>query len=185
MLIRHTTPNVQKGICYGITDLNVADGYANELEEIKAKLDAFEPDQIFTSPLIRCKQLANDVYASKPIKEDDRLCEIDFGKWEMVKWSDIPADDINRWSEDLFEFKIPNGERFKDLYNRVINFWDECISQSPTNNIAIFTHSGVIRSLLMQLLDISPKKIFNLELSYGTIIEITHYSSLHSTVKFQ
>jgi len=33
-LIRHTTPKVEKGICYGQTDLNLADTFEQEKERI-------------------------------------------------------------------------------------------------------------------------------------------------------
>lgn len=33
-LIRHTTPHIEKGICYGQTDLDVAETFNNEAEII-------------------------------------------------------------------------------------------------------------------------------------------------------
>ena len=33
-LIRHTTPKIEKGICYGQADLNVADSFEEEINVI-------------------------------------------------------------------------------------------------------------------------------------------------------
>ncbi|MBN2166814.1 MAG: alpha-ribazole phosphatase [Marinilabiliaceae bacterium] len=183
-VIRHTTPNIDAGICYGVTDLNTASTYLNEYENIKARLKNFNPDAIYSSPLKRCRNLASNVYSNKVITTTNDLCEINFGDWEMVHWNKIPIKDINAWTADLYYYKIPNGESFKDLYTRVLKFWNETIVNHPSESIAIFTHSGVLRALLMKLLDITPNKIFNLKIPYGAIIEIEYYCKDYSTVKF-
>ena len=57
-LIRHTTPAVGKGICYGQTDLDITDSFKEEVAAIIPHL----PDNIqtvFSSPLQRCKKLAD------------------------------------------------------------------------------------------------------------------------------
>ena len=40
-LVRHTTPKIDKGICYGQSDLELADSYP---EEFKAILDVVPED---------------------------------------------------------------------------------------------------------------------------------------------
>jgi len=37
-LIRHTTPDIDSGVCYGQTDLEVANTFADERDVIHAKL---------------------------------------------------------------------------------------------------------------------------------------------------
>ena len=53
-LIRHTTPLVEQGICYGQTDLDIAHNFQEEVEDIKVALQHFNPDKVYTSPLMRC-----------------------------------------------------------------------------------------------------------------------------------
>jgi alpha-ribazole phosphatase len=183
ILIRHTTPSIEPGVCYGITDLKPSSSYTDELIDIKMRLGKFKPEIIYSSPLIRCHKLANDLFNTK-IETDKRLCELNFGHWEMKKWNEIPLNSIDEWTSNLFDFKVPGGESFKDLYNRVKFFWEQNITSNKHNHIAITTHSGVIRALLMEFLDISPEKIFNLELSYGTLVEIEYQSNQHTKVRF-
>ncbi len=79
-LIRHTTPKIEKGVCYGFADLEVTGSYQNELAiliekisqklEIKSKQKIQKHDStnkekiellIYTSPLKRCSVLSNDL----------------------------------------------------------------------------------------------------------------------------
>ena len=54
-LIRHTTPDIKKGLCYGQTDLDVTDTFEQEKEHVLSKLLG-EYDAVFTSPLQRCSK---------------------------------------------------------------------------------------------------------------------------------
>ena len=57
-IIRHTTPDIEKGICYGQSDLNLVDNYAEEFEAIKSKIPTTKTFKIISSPLKRCALLA-------------------------------------------------------------------------------------------------------------------------------
>ena len=56
ILIRHTTPAIEKGICYGQSDLNVADSFEAELELILKEVGQHR--KVYSSPLKRCRILA-------------------------------------------------------------------------------------------------------------------------------
>ena len=43
-LIRHTTPNIEKGICYGQADLDITETFLEEVEAIKPHLPQKAPD---------------------------------------------------------------------------------------------------------------------------------------------
>src|SRR5690606_37382738 len=90
-VVRHTKVAVNKGICYGQTDVALADSFQEELAVLKNHLPN-DFDQLFSSPLSRCKTLAEPF--SSEIIFDDRLKEMHFGDWEMKTWNDIPTDEI-------------------------------------------------------------------------------------------
>ena len=57
-LVRHTTPAIKKGICYGQTDVDLnSETFESELYEIKNKLPS-NIVRFYCSPLIRCSKLA-------------------------------------------------------------------------------------------------------------------------------
>ena len=57
-LIRHTSLQIEPGICYGQSDIDVAASFANEVANTKKKLVELTFDAIYTSPLQRCVKLA-------------------------------------------------------------------------------------------------------------------------------
>lgn len=164
-LIRHTTPQVEKGICYGQTDLALANTFSAELERLKAHLpDSF--DLVYTSPLKRCAQLAHTL--SGETLSDVRLKEMDFGDWEMRPWGDIPSEILNPWMQDFVNIPVPGGESFGQLIERVNAVWQE-ISHQTVERVLVVTHGGVIRSVLGAVLAMDPKHFFSMEIDYGGV----------------
>ncbi len=146
-LIRHTKVAVKQGVCYGQTDVDLSDTYLEELKSVKKNLGGIEFDAIYTSPLKRAKQLAKDVFPDQKIIEDVRLMELNFGDWEGKEWTDIKDPDFAKWMKDFVNLKCTNGESFIMLRDRVSNFWEELKLKSH-KRIAIFTHAGVMRTVL-------------------------------------
>ena len=81
-LIRHTTPKVESGICYGNSDLEVTNTFNEERDVVLSKLSNHY-DVVFTSPLSRCAKLAGFINSPKH-HADDRLKEYNFGDWRLV-----------------------------------------------------------------------------------------------------
>lgn len=183
LLIRHTTPDVASGICYGQTDLNVNGTFDKESKEIKNIIADLKPEHVYSSPLIRCHQLAKELFPYQPIQTDDRLMEMNFGKWEGLKWSEIPKNELDTWANDFINLAPPLGESFAAFMNRITVFEEEVLNKLTQEKIALITHSGVIRSFLMKYLAIPEDKIFNLHLNYGAVIKIDIHSEQYSQVK--
>lgn len=144
-LIRHTKVNVEPGICYGQKDVELAESYPEELEAVKENLKGIEFDLVISSPLSRAKKLATAIFGEKVV-EDPRLMELNFGDWEGKVWDEIKDPLFPAWMDDFVNKKCSNGESFVMLCDRVLEFWNE-IKSKDCNNIAIFTHGGVIRTI--------------------------------------
>ncbi len=73
VMIRHTRVGVDKGTCYGWSDVPVAETFEQEAAVTKGNLDTFgEFDAVFSSPLTRALRLA--VYCGYPEAiKDERL----------------------------------------------------------------------------------------------------------------
>jgi len=183
ILIRHTTPAVEKGICYGQLDLDVAESYQNELDEIKNTIAFKHFDAIYSSPLIRCKKLADDLFPHATIHTDDRIMELNFGDWEGKHWNGIERYSIDNWSDDFINQGPPNGEKFSELIERTNQFFSD-LAAEVSESMAVVTHSGVIRAALMKYLSIPPQNIFNLNLNYGCIIKLTQHKEGYHQVEF-
>ncbi|WNH12469.1 alpha-ribazole phosphatase [Thalassobellus suaedae] len=169
-LIRHTTPEIGKGVCYGDSDIPLRVTFSLEAEKILSAIPK-SFDKVYSSPLQRCTQLAYVI--SEDITLDNRLKELNFGSWELKKWTDIPHNEIQPWYDDWVNKPTHNGESYQELQNRGISFLEDI--PNDYNRIAIVTHAGVIRSLWAYFKNIALKKSFNaLVIEYGAVIKIIY-----------
>ena len=78
-LLRHTTPLVTPGTCYGATDLALAESFAQEAEAVLDRLPA--ASCVISSPLTRCRRLAEHVSAAEglELRIAEPWKEMDFG----------------------------------------------------------------------------------------------------------
>lgn len=172
ILIRHTTPKIAKGICYGQSDLDITDTFFEEIKPILKKVSVNNPEIVYySSPLKRCKKLAEKL--SNTIIFDNRLKELNFGDWELQNWNDINKKELDYWMSDFLKVAPTNGESYLDLHTRTTNFLLE-IAKQKHKKIAIITHAGVIRSLYSFINKTSLETSFDLKLKYGQVVEINY-----------
>ena len=116
-LIRHTTPDVPKGTCYGASDLGVVETFPQEASAIKAILPSAHPEAtVISSPLIRCKQLADTLFENQSIIVEESLKEMSFGDWELILWKEIDQTALKAWFPRFVTHAPPNGETFQQVY---------------------------------------------------------------------
>jgi alpha-ribazole phosphatase len=169
-LIRHTTPAVEKGICYGQTDLDVTETFLAEAAVIKQHLPE-SIARVYSSPLQRCKKLAEHLFPQKPVSLHTDLMEINCGRWEMQPWNDIPRHEIDPWMNDFVTVPTPGGESYVDLHQRVVAVFEEIAK--PPQPTAIVAHGGVIRSILSHITQTALIDSFNaFTLHYGCVAKI-------------
>ncbi len=179
-LIRHTTPDIQKGICYGQTDLDVTTDFENESKAVHRQL-RFDTDTIvYSSPLQRCSKLANTI--STNVRKDDRLMELDFGHWEMKAWNDIPSKEIKPWMNDFVNTNVPGGESYIALQARMVDFFNEVILPSKKDSI-IVSHAGPIRALLAHINNMPLKDSFSIQLNYGHVLKLAYKDATFTITK--
>jgi len=173
-LIRHTTPDVPKGTCYGQTDLDVTDTFAEEVNGIRPYIsDTIET--VYSSPLQRCKKLAHALFPSKEIITKDDLMELNCGSWEMQLWDAIPKEEMDLWKNDFINVIVPEGESYVQLHDRVIKSFEEIKAAGKT--AAIVAHGGVLRSIVAYLTQTPLKESFDVfSFNYGCVIKLNVHS---------
>ena len=173
-LIRHTTPDIAEGICYGQSDLNLANTSDIEIQNTTELLGG-KCEVVYSSPLTRCMKLANQI--SEDVIQDNRLMEVNFGQWEMKKWSDIPANELNIWMDEYVKTAPTQGESFFELSSRVVEFLSDLFDKNH-EQVAIVTHAGVIRAAIAFVLGLPLENSFRLSIDYGSISSF----SLHNGI---
>lgn len=201
-LIRHTEVTVGRQIAYGQSDVGLTDTYDEQLNRLKNHLPDGQllphPSIIFSSPLRRCRRLAEDlatsltsgsqietapgqtavVGAERPgVQFDDRLKELSFGDWEMTPWADISPEELTAWRSSFVTIRMPNGENFQDLYDRVITFWNEqirpLVETNSSQSVFIVSHGGTIRALLCLFMELPLSNAYRVNLDYGAVSKLT------------
>jgi len=137
---------VAPGICYGATDLELADDVAMCADDVRKALPA--GIALFSSPLRRCRALATALHPA-PLY-DERLRELDFGRWELRRWDELPRDELDAWAADPLNYAPPGGEAALALSGRLEVFLDER-GWPRGEDIALVTHGGVIKILLARM----------------------------------
>lgn len=169
-LIRHTAPLIDKGTCYGQADIDVKDSFYEEAAVIRSVIPS-DLQHIWSSPLQRCRKLAEHLFPDISIGYENDLREINCGEWELQKWDDIPSEVIDPWMKDYVNVRIPGGENYIDLFDRVVaRFQSIAATEKPA---AIVAHGGVIRSILAHITGTSLQDSFRVfALHYGCVIKL-------------
>jgi alpha-ribazole phosphatase len=177
-LVRHTTPLVAKGICYGHADIDVTESFAAEAAIIKRVVPE-NAEQVYSSPLVRCRKLAEHLYPAHSISWEPDLRELNCGEWELQHWDALPREVIDPWMNDFVNVCIPGGESYVQLHERVIKCFER-MAASPRPVVAVM-HGGVIRSILAHLTNTPLKDSFGkFKPHYGCVIKVdgTEYQFL-------
>lgn len=170
-LIRHFAPDVAPGVCYGRTDLGLAESHEVRMARVIALreqlADLVEPDTpIFSSPLRRCAEIA--ISLSHQVNHDHRLQELHFGEWEMQAWNDIGTAGLDAWAADLAGFRPPGGETGYEVQQRALAWLREISAQH--DQAVVVTHAGIIRALQAHHQSLPGEHWLNLRYDYGQLV---------------
>jgi alpha-ribazole phosphatase len=148
-LVRHARPLVEPGICYGANDVPAdAQATGEQARQLAAVLPAGVG--VMTSPLQRCEQLAKALCGLRPdlaFERDSRLREMDFGRWEGRRWSDISRAEYDAWVADFGAHAVGGGESVHAFMGRVAQALAAARrGVSGADGVVWITHAGVIRA---------------------------------------
>ena len=131
-LIRHTAV-AATGLCYGHHEVALADTFAAEAAQLRAKLPASAPGwRVLSSPAGRCRRLADALWPEPgAVAEDARLRELHFGTWENRPWAELPPEELNPWMADFVQQAPPGGESFAGLHERTGALLAELLAAAP------------------------------------------------------
>lgn len=177
VLIRHSQPEVDAGICYGKTDLALRAPALASAQEISLRLMALvqAPSHMACSPLRRCAELGAALAAmhqNAALTFDTRMQELDFGNWEMQPWDSIGKSAMDAWIASGFDAHH-GGESLEALDNRVASWLhDVQTTYAADQTLWVITHAGVIRSILRQRKICSFDESLAWPIGYGQFIEL-------------
>jgi alpha-ribazole phosphatase len=145
-LLRHTRPHGPDGLCYGRAEVGLAPDFPAEADALADRLA--RPARIVTSPLDRCRRLAEHLGTRLrvPVTVDADWQEIDFGRWQGLPWSAVPRAELDAWAADLLHARPHGGESVALLLARTRRALERC--RTAPGHTLVVTHAGPIRAAL-------------------------------------
>ena len=182
LLIRHAeTGAAGKGLLIGSTEIESCQDGLLRLDRFRELLSPFAPQEWYSSPLLRAKQTAARIIETCGldcnIRLDERLREIDFGRWEMKSIAAISLTEpllLAEWA-DYEDFVFPQGEAIHHFISRVQDVFS-VFCRLPAKEIAVVTHGGVIRTMICLALNQNPKNYLLYNVRAGSLAVLDLYS---------
>lgn len=166
VLVRHTSVAGVQGLCYGRTEVALAESFEADAAAVRAALPP-GPWPLVASPARRCRRLAETFGIAMTI--DPRLGEIDFGAWEGRAWDDLPRAILDRWCADFVNRRPPGGESFAELAARAEAFVADMARRHEGRTLVAVTHAGIIRALLAPRRGLPYTEAFSIAAPHGSV----------------
>lgn len=177
--VRHgETKENKEGIYYGKTDSVLSTEGKVQMQKMVPFFEEKQWDAVFVSPLERAKQSAQILLPRTEKIVDARLEERNFGIFEGKSYKEIlrfyPVE-AKSWAEDWMNYRIPKGESFLDVQQRIESFSKELLRHN-WENVLIVSHKGTIIQLFMAILELPLEHFWKFTLEQGcySVINITY-----------
>src|SRR5664279_2553862 len=157
LLIRHgqTDWNVE-GRWQGHRDIPLNAEGVEQAHALADHLRGRPISAVHSSNLLRAHATA--VVIAEPhglkVKDDPRWRELNLGVFQGLTLTEISAkypQEARRMREDYMNHRIPEGETRLEMQERVYTAYTEIIAHAPGDEIAVVSHGGPIRMLLLKL----------------------------------
>lgn len=131
LLTRHGKAAAEGVMLGGQLDVPLTLEGRAEAERLADRLHGIRIDRIVSSPMARALETAQVVARGRPIEIDERLRELDYGRWEGLTYAEIEARDPDlraRWEADPASVCAPQGECGNDVAARVRGFLTDLLA---------------------------------------------------------
>jgi 2,3-bisphosphoglycerate-dependent phosphoglycerate mutase len=164
----------------GLTDVSLTEKGHGEAHEIGKLLHGIRFDVVYTSEQKRTHQtlagiLKGSVHPEVQHHIHAAVNERDYGdltgknKWEV---QEEIGEEAFKGIRRGWDYPVPGGETLKDVYARVVPFFDsEILPQLRAGkNVLLVAHGNSIRALMKHLEEIHEDQIADVEMAFGHVL---------------
>jgi len=180
IFLRHAqAENNTKRILAGRTEgVSLTKTGIQQAERISEYLKPLDISAIYSSPIERAKHTAEIVTKNSAIdvELDDRLTEIDMGKFTRMNYDDMFAKYGNiflKFYENDPVIAEHEVETFPSVQKRILDMVDHIIKKHKNENVILVTHMDPIKSMLANVMDLKPKTLFELIIANASFTILT------------
>ncbi|MGB1878004.1 MAG: histidine phosphatase family protein [Nitrosopumilus sp.] len=168
---KNNTERVLSGRTPGVP---LTDKGITQAQQTAELLEHMNISAIYSSPIQRAKHTAEIVgeHNSIDVQIDDRLIELDMGKFTGVPYDEIFSSHGNvflKFYNGELEIAHNGVETFADVKKRVTSIVDEIIEKHPDQNVVLVTHMDPIKAMLSNVVDLSPTNLFELIIANASL----------------
>ncbi|MFB5608985.1 MAG: histidine phosphatase family protein [Nitrosarchaeum sp.] len=145
-----------------------------QAEKAAKFLEQMNVSAIYSSPIERAKHTAEIVgkHNSLDVTIDDRLIELDMGKFTGVPYDDIFTSHGNvfmKFYNGELEIAHNGVETFSEVKKRVLGIVDHVVEKHPDENVVLVTHMDPIKAMLSTIVDLTPTNLFELIIANASL----------------
>ena len=146
----------------------------NQAEKAAKFLEHMNISAIYSSPIERARHTAEIVgkHNSLDVTIDDRLIELDMGKFTGVPYDEIFTSHGNvfmKFYNGELEIAHNGVETFSEVKKRVLGIVDQVIENHPDQNVVLVTHMDPIKAMLSTVVDLTPTNLFELIIANASL----------------
>ena len=191
LLIRHgqTDYNLERRF-YGRIDTPVNATGVEQAAALSVELKDRHIDAIYSSPAKRAYMTAEPTAAGRnlTIQTDERLWEMNFGRWEGLTFEEAEAVNPEAWASWRRgeTMDAPHGGETYTSSTKRISGWLESIRGDYTNNetVAVFAHGAILQCLLCDLMGTKLEQLWPYRFGNTTVAELAMFRTRAVMVGF-
>jgi probable phosphoglycerate mutase len=168
---KNNTERILAGRTEGIP---LTDTGIKQAEHTGQLLEHMNISAIYSSPIQRAKHTAEIVGKSNSldVTTDDRLIELDMGKFTGMAYDEIFNSHGNvfmKFYNGELEIAHNGVETFTEVKKRVLGIVEHVIEKHPNENVVLVTHMDPIKAMLSTIVDLSPTNLFELIIANASL----------------
>jgi alpha-ribazole phosphatase len=181
LLVRHGETDSNSFQRYwGRTDVGLGLVGFRQAEQLRDRLAVEKIDFVYSSTLRRAMSTAHTLATlhNLPVVGCPELREIDFGKIEGLNFSEVQnqfPEIAQMWIDHYTELVYPEGEGLVQLEKRIAAFRKRLLIHTEDQTVLIVAHSGVLRSLICQLLNLDLESRWSIRVDLASLSIIDTY----------
>jgi broad specificity phosphatase PhoE len=181
LLVRHGETEMNSAQRYwGKTDVNLGPAGLRQAEQLRDRLATEKIDFVYSSEMRRAVLTARTIASIHCLQETPcpELREIDFGQIEGLDFAGVQAqfpDIAKMWIDRDPNLCYPEGESLTQLDVRLARFRNRLLQHSEKEVVMVVAHSGVLRTLICQLLGLETRNRWNFRIDLASLSIIETY----------
>ena len=124
------------------------------------------PEQIFVSPMLRCRQTAQMITGQTEFMVINEFAEMDFGRFEGKGYEELKDDPYyQKWIDSNATIRFPEGESRNEFIRRSMNGFKKMCELIRKPEALLVAHGGTLMAIMSSL---TGEEYFDFQMPTGT-----------------